>query len=172
MRKRSKYRPKGVIANPVQYVISGLKPPDKGVTLRVVTDMHIAYENFRTGKATQRDWDALADVVNHTLVLAKQFGVGTEYYPLAKHCRETMIAIGERYKAGKGFGLTGPQLSALQELLELHEEQIKVVDADTMAKAVSRALELRRTGVRYSPKGPNHGNPPNDANEQGDPPLV
>lgn len=152
MRKRSRYRPKGVILNPVQYVLEGLKPPDKGVTLRVVMDMHLAYENFRTGKAERKDWDTLAEVVNHTLVLAKQFNIGQEYYSLAKQCMGTMIEIGERYKSGKGFGITGPQLSMLRELLELHEEQIKNVNADIMAKAVARAQELRRTGVKYSPK--------------------
>lgn len=72
MRKRSKYRPKGVIFDTMNHVLSGMKivgAIGAGTTLKIKN--HDALDNVRRGIATRADIDTLIAAFNITEALAK-----------------------------------------------------------------------------------------------------
>ena len=64
MKKRSKYRPKPVLRNPLEFVLSGLKPVRDlpGVYLDVQIKNREALDQVRRGLATKADIDMLIEI--------------------------------------------------------------------------------------------------------------
>jgi hypothetical protein len=61
MRKRSKYRPKGVILNPIAYVMESMTPVAKHESYLIDLKIrnHAAMTMLTQGKATKQDMDDL-----------------------------------------------------------------------------------------------------------------
>ena len=72
MRKRSKYRPKPILQNPMDYVLSGFKPVRDlpGIYLDAQIKNRTALEQVRKGLATKEDIDMLIGAFNITEALA------------------------------------------------------------------------------------------------------
>lgn len=152
MRKRSKYRPRPVILDTMGYVKQGMLPADKGTTLKVATQMHLALELLHKGQGTRLDWDSLAESINVSLILAKDHDVGREYHHDILAAREALLAVGQRAVAnGMRFELQPGELGALRKVIDIHEAQIAASNRDTMAKAAARVMELIRSAPTLSP---------------------
>lgn len=136
MRKRSKYRPKGVLANPVAYVMEGMVPLTKhdSFVLDLKIKNHGAMTNMTQGKATREDIDALIAMGNFTEALYRM-GIGVEYNDVIQEGLDALHTVGKRGAKDGKFILKANEMNALNILMELHDAQIEVITVKDMEKA-------------------------------------
>lgn len=140
MRKRSKYRPRGVQPAPLDWVLQGFKrTPDVDVNVTVRTVNHLAMDSLAHGSATRSDVNAIAAFVNIACALAEK-GKGREYWAELAAGSDAIYDIARKGAATGRFLATGPQLSALNLALEIHDAQM---DASLVLE-VEAALTLIR----------------------------
>jgi hypothetical protein len=154
MRKRSKYRPKGIIANPVAYVLESLAPVAKheSYLLDLKIKNSAAMRSLLRGEATRTDMDTLIAMSNITEALY-QLGFGTEYGEVCIGGREAIIAIAHRAVQHGRFVPTGPEINKLNLLMELHDAQMDVITIKDMERALAYAKNqfASKKGVTYLP---------------------
>lgn len=145
MRKRSRYRPKPVMLDPVGYVVAGLQPiaaADKELTTLGIKN-HGAIEAVRTGTATREDVSNLVNMLNVATALA-HMGQGADWLPDLTAASEAIKAAAKRSK----FLLTGPELSAINTAISIHDAQME--DPRTTVQMLERAVaglkQLERRG--------------------------
>ena len=138
-RKKSKYKPKGVIMNPIAYVMSGLVPmanlKDQLIALQLKN--HLALEALRTGQAVKEDLDTLINAFNITEALAKQ-KIGHEYQKEIRDAQDALFTCARRgVERGYSFVMTGPEIKAINFVMELHDEQLHVATVKDIEIAVN-----------------------------------
>lgn len=145
MRKKSKYRPKGVILDAMSWVKQGLEPVseqgDALITMRLRN--HSALEALTTGRAQREEIDLLIAMVNMTEALYRM-GVGREYKDEVRAGLEALRSVGRRYMELGRFVLKGAEMEALNVVLELHDAQLEVINI----KQMERALEIVKEEIR------------------------
>jgi hypothetical protein len=137
MRKRSKYRPKKVLVNPLGYVIEGLAPIAQhgDHLLKLKLQHHMAMANLTQGKATRYDMDVLINMGNMSEALYRM-GFGTEYASVIASGMPSLLAVCRRGAETNRFILRSEEMRALNELIELHDAQMEVVTVNDVDKAV------------------------------------
>jgi hypothetical protein len=149
MRKRSKYRPKKVLANPLGYVLEGLVPVAKHTDhlLKLKVRHHFSMANLTQGKATRDDMDVLINMGNMSEALYRM-GFGTEYASVIANGMPALLAVCRRGAETNRFILRSEEMRALNELIELHDAQMEVVTVNDIDKAVlliERERQAKRT---------------------------
>lgn len=142
MRKRSRYRPKPIILDTMAHVRLSIAP---------VTDMpklidcriknHDALANLAQGRATRADIDILMAALNVAEALIMQ-DVGKEYI---QQLRDGQAAIVELVERG-AFLATGPQLTAINWAMELHDAQLEVITVHQLERAIAKVQAIVRGG--------------------------
>lgn len=145
MRKKSKYRPKAILANPLGYVLEGMKPVAKHDSFMVDLKIknHGAMTAVMQGKGTRQDIDLLIGMVNITEALYR-LGVGTDYKEIIQTGLQELRAVAERGVAGNKFVMRASEIKALNEVLELHDAQMEVITVKDMEKAIKIVHEEYR----------------------------
>ncbi len=126
MKKRSKYRPKPVLQNPLEFVLSGLKPVRDlpGVYLDVQIKNREALDQVRRGLATKADIDMLIGAFNITEALAIM-GLGSDWREEITQGQDALLDLSRRGVAnGMRFIMTAKQWELLKVVMDLHEEQL------------------------------------------------
>ncbi len=144
MRKRSKYRPKGVILDTVNHVISGMKRVGDigpGTTLKIRN--HDALDTLRRGAATKRDIDALIDAFNITEALA-MMRIGDEYKDEIRAAQDALLELGRRGAETGKFILRGPELTLFNTAMEVHDAQLDACTVAELEKAMDIVNEILR----------------------------
>lgn len=103
---------------------------------------HGALHSIVTGTGSHDDTNTLAMASNIALLLC-EIGVGTEYLPIAKAGQEAVVLLMMRHRTQGRCVATGPELKALQELLELHDAQLESPDC-TQARMTAVLDECRK----------------------------
>lgn len=138
MRKRSKYRPKPVLQNPLGYVLESLKPvashDDYLVDLKIKNSASMVA--LMQGHATKFDIDILIAMSNVTEAL-HQMGFGKEYQDVCVGGRAAILSIVHRAGKHHRFTPTGPEIQLLNLLMELHDAQMDVITIRDMEKALA-----------------------------------
>lgn len=141
MRKRSKYRPKGVIYDTMNYVMSGMKVVgaiSAGTTLKIKN--HAALEQVRQGLGTREDIDVLICAFNITEALA-MMRIGDDWKDEIRAAQDALLAVGRRGVETGKFILRGPELTSFNLAMEIHDAQL---DACTVAE-LEKAIEVVET---------------------------
>ncbi len=145
MRKRSKYRPKPVLLNPVGYVIEGLEPvrshTSHATRLKIMN--HLALSNLTQGKAVRHDIDVLINMVNIVEALYR-LGFGEEYAQEVKDGLDALHAVAVRGKDSNKFILKAGEMNALNVICELHDAQLEVITVKDLDKAIALVENERR----------------------------
>lgn len=141
MRKRSKYRPKGIIENPLSYVLESVKTvaSHSSYLLDLRIKNSAAMASLMQGKADKADIDVLVAMSNIVEALYL-LGFGKEYGEVAIGGREAILRIVHRAVEIKRFTPTAADIAALNDLMELHDAQMDVITIGDM----ERALQLAR----------------------------
>ena len=143
MRKRSNYRPRPVLVNPVAYVIESNRPaaenPDAIMVLKIRN--HAALTALVRGRATRPDIDVLTSVSNMTEAL-HYFGFGEDYREVCIGGREAILGVVHRAATIGRFTPTGPEIQKLNLLMELHDAQLEVVTVRDVERAMQRVHKL------------------------------
>jgi hypothetical protein len=156
MKKRSKYRPKGVRLDNLTYVVQGLTPMAKHgdhlVTLKIKN--HQALAALTQGRATLEDVNILIASLNIAEALYR-LGFGREYHDIVKQGLLALRAVGGRGIATRHFVLTGPEMTALNLVMELHDAQLDLCTVADVEKAIDivRREELagKMTPIKATP---------------------
>jgi hypothetical protein len=145
MRKKSKYKPKPVLQNPLGYVLENVAPLTTHSNYLVDLQLKNSSSmlNLMQGRATKKDMDMIIAMSNITESLCV-LGFGKEYADVAIDGREAIIAIVVRAVDKLRFTPTGPEIQALNSLLELHDEQMQVITVGDMDRAISLSKKLIR----------------------------
>lgn len=138
MKKRSKYRPKGVRLDAVNWALSSIMPFSRvpeGIDLRIKN--HDALNNTRLGLADKGDIDILIGMVNMTDALAR-LKLGNDWADEIRAGQDALLSLARRGKESGKFVGTGPELTALNLIMEIHDAQL---DACTV-KDIERAMDI------------------------------
>lgn len=151
MRKRSKYRPKGVILDPVGYVLEGMEPVAShgSYLLDLRIKNHAAMTALTRGKATRADMDKLISMVNVSEALHRK-GFGTDYTEILRVGMDALYDVNRRGAPTNKFILKAAEMHALNSLMELHDAQMDVVTVKDIEQAlvlVQRELQAKK--VRF-----------------------
>jgi uncharacterized membrane-anchored protein len=141
MRKRSKYRPKGVRLDTMAYIKESMTPiahhGDYLMTLKIKN--HAALAALTQGRATRADIDTLIATVNVCEALYRM-GIGREYADVVRDGLDALRAVASRGAANNRFILRASEMEALNTVMELHDAQLDMC----VVKDIERATEIVR----------------------------
>lgn len=148
MRKRSRYRPKPQLPNPLAYVLESLKPVTQHDTylLDLKLKNHAALVALTQGRATRQDIDFLISMANMCEALYRM-GFGTDYEGVVKAGMDALWEVGKRGADTDRFILKAAEMSALNTLMELHDAQMEVVvvkDIENAIKVVHNEFRAKK----------------------------
>lgn len=157
MRKRSKYRPKRILQNPLEFVLSGMKPlsqlKDQFLTIQIKS--REALEQVRIGQATKDDIDRLIAMANMSESLAIH-GKGEDWLPEINESQNHLHALAERgAQRGMKFVMKAAEWEALKLITDLHEVQLEnstVYDIEQAYDYVEKTIRAGKVRKIQTPK--------------------
>ena len=148
MRKRSAYRPKPVLVNPLLYVLESFRPvrDHDSYLIDMKIKNHGAMTNLTKGLAVRQDIDTLISMGNVTEALYR-LGFGREYGDVVKQGLDALHDVGKRGVQTGRFILKAQEMSHLNLSMELHDAQMDLITIKDMEKAidiVNKEFTLRK----------------------------
>ena len=142
MRKKSKYKPRPVLLNPMGYVIESMTPVSQheSFLIDVKIKTHMALMNMTQGKAVREDVDTLIEAVNVVEALHRM-GFGTEYGDEMRNGLDALHSVGVRGAQSGRFILRSQEMKALNAIIDLHDAQLEVITLKDMERAYKLVLE-------------------------------
>ena len=139
MRKQSKYRPKGVRVDAVNWVLSGLKPVVAHTeVLNLRTKNHSAMASMLAGTGTRDDVDILIAAMNMTEALSLTRGeLGIDWKQEINAAQNALFTMAQRGLIKNRFLFTGPEMQALKLAMEIHDAQIEQSTIQDFEKALA-----------------------------------
>ncbi len=156
MRKRSKYRPKKVLVNPVGYVLEGMTPLVKheDTLVKLQLKHHFAVTALTQGKATREDMDRIIGMGNMTEALFR-LGFGKDYADEIKQGMSALLGVCRRGAETNRFILRAEEMRAINTLVELHDAQLEIVTVQDIERGVALVEQekkhKRMTSIRNKP---------------------
>jgi hypothetical protein len=152
MRKRSKYRPKGVRIDTMAYVMSGLKKfDDVEVAIDVRLKNHLAMEALRTGKATKDEVDVLIGTFNMVEGLCRlNQKFGQDWSKEIREGQDALLTMSRRGVESGRFVCTVPELAAMNLVMQIHDAQLDsatVKDVELAVDIVNDDLRNKRARI-------------------------
>lgn len=134
---RKKYRPKENYANPLEAFAPIRKFDSYLVDLKIKN--HAALAALVQGKATKADMTTLVACSNMTESLW-QMGYGKEEYPdVTVEGRFAILSVIYRYVEKAKFIATGPEITKINTMMELHDAQMDVITVREVTLAIEHA---------------------------------
>ena len=140
MKKRSKYKPKGVRLDSVSWVLAGFKPFNSvGVSTDLRIKNHEAMDTLRRGEATKVDIDMLIGVFNITEAYMRlRPELGADWAEEIQAGQDALHAVGRRGVETGRFILKANELTAMNLVMEIHDAQLD----NTTVKDMEKALDI------------------------------
>lgn len=151
MKKKSKYRPKGVRLDAVNWVLAGLKPMNSiAVTTDIRIKNHAAMDTLRRGDATKDDIDVLIGMFNMTEAYMRlRPELGSDWAEEIKQGQDALLAVGRRGVESGRFVLKASELKAMNLVMELHDAQLDQTNVRDLEQAMDLInLEFQRKMMR------------------------
>ena len=152
MRKKSKYKPKGVRLDTMTWLVEGMtKVTDKK---SAYLTMHLknlsALDSLTKGTANKQEMDIIIGVINVAEALC-ELGVGVEYRQLVLDASSALYAVCKRsFEINDRFVCRGEELSAIKTGYEVHDAQMEVCTLAMLDKAmevIEKVLRAKRATV-------------------------
>ena len=146
MRKKSKYKPKGVRLDTMTWLREGMmRATDKKSEYLT---MHLknmsALDSLAKGTANKKEMDICIGVINVAEALC-ELGVGSEYHQLVLDASSALYDVCKRsFEINDRFVCKGEELSAIKTGYEVHDAQMEV----TTLAMLDRALDLIDKTIR------------------------
>ena len=137
MRKRSSYRPKPQLPNPVAWIINGFKPVSQAGIVNVQIKNHSAIDSLRKGVASREDIDTIIEALNIAEAL-QRLGIGDEYRTELREAQDALYAVSKRgIDREYRFVLKAQELVAINLGMEIHDAQIEITAIHHMEEALN-----------------------------------
>ena len=136
MRKKSKYKPKGVVLNTMAYVMESMTPVEKhgAFLIDLKIKNHAAMAALTQGRAVREDLDTLITMVNFVEALYR-LGFGEDYKDVVNEGLEAIREVARRGAQSGKFILKSGEMNAINTVMELHDAQMDVITVKDMEKA-------------------------------------
>ena len=147
MRKRSKYKPKGVRLDNLAYVVSGMhvvnNVPDAGIMLKIKN--HAALAAVVQGKATRDDMDVLIAALNMTEAFCIM-GIGKDWRPEVRQALDHLHDMALRGLTTGRFILTGVEMKSINLAMEVHDAQLESATVRQLEQAIDIVTKTIKAG--------------------------
>jgi hypothetical protein len=143
MRKKSKYKPKGVRLDNMAWVQSGLRRvEDVSASATIKIRNHDAMNTLRLGNATKAEIDIIIAALNIAEALARQ-GVGSDWLPELRAAQDALLTLARRGLTSR-FIVRADELTALNLAMEIHDAQLEAVTVKQLETAMDFVAETVR----------------------------
>lgn len=147
MKKKSKYKPKGVRLNAVNWVLAGMKKvgslPTAGVALKLKN--HEALDSILKGSGTREHVDVLIAAVNMAEALIRiRNDLGRDWATEIRAAQDAIFTMSRRGLEKNRFAFTGPEMTAVRLVMDIHDAQLD----DCTVKEMEKALDIVAEEVR------------------------
>ena len=138
MRKKSKYKPKGVRLDAMKWVIVGMTKVSAKESAYVT--MHLknmsALDSLAKGTANKKEIDIVIGVINVAEALC-ELGVGSEYHQIVLNASSALYDVCKRsFEINDRFICRGEELSAIKLGYEVHDAQMEATTIGMLDKAL------------------------------------
>lgn len=150
MRKKSKYRPKGVRLDVMTWVQAGLKPfTDIAIGVDIRIKNHAAMDALRRGDATKADIDILIGAFNMTEAYTiVNPAYGADWADEIRAGQDALLEVARRgVKNHNRFILKAKELVAMNLVMEIHDAQLDkttVREMELAMEAIDKIYKLRK----------------------------
>jgi hypothetical protein len=148
MRKKSKYKPKGVRLDAVNWVLAGMKPVssvgDAIVVLKAKN--HSALTEVVQGRGNRDQIDVLIAALNMCEAYAVH-GKGKDWLPEINEAQDALYHMAQRGVNTEKFLFRGPEMQAVNLAMEVHDRQLEestVSMLEKMTDFVTKQIILKR----------------------------
>jgi len=150
MKKKSKYKPRGVRYDNMSWLIAGMKKvgtlPTAGVALKLKN--REALDSILTGQGTKDHVDVLISAVNMSEALIRiRDDLGRDWAEEIRAAQDAVYAMGVRGYEKGSFLFTGPEMTAVKLIMDLHDSQLDDCTVREMEQAmfiVEEELRMRK----------------------------
>jgi hypothetical protein len=150
MKKKSKYKPKGVRYDNMSWVIAGMKKvgtlPTAGVALKLKN--HEALDSLLRGQGTRDHVDVIIAAVNMSEALIRvRDDLGRDWADEIRAAQDAVYTMGRRGFEKGSFVFTGPEMTAVKLVMDLHDTQLDHCSVKEMEQAlfiVEEEIRLRK----------------------------
>jgi hypothetical protein len=146
VKKKSKYKPKGVRLDAMTWVLSGMRKvgqvPTAGVMLKIKN--HDAMNEITQGRGKRDNIDIVIAAMNVAEALA-MMGVGKDWRDEIRQAQDAILTMAKRGLAKEDrFLLTGQEMQALNLGIDIHDAQLD----EATVKQLEEALQLVEREIR------------------------
>jgi hypothetical protein len=147
MKKKSKYKPRGVRLDNMSWVMAGMKKvgtlPTAGVALKLKN--HEALDSILTGQGTKEHVDVIINAVNMAEAMVRiRDDLGADWATEIRAAQDAIYTMGKRGVEKGRFAFTGPEMTAVKLVMDVHDAQLD----DCTVKEMERALEIVAEEIR------------------------
>ena len=144
-KKKSKYRPRPLIYDTMNFVKVGITPVadigEQATTLQMVN--RDALEEILKGRGTKWHVDTLIEVFNLCEAMA-MMRMGHDWMEEIHEAQDAILSMARRGVKGGSFVFTGPEMAIVKTIMELHEEQLKQCTVNQLDDAMRLVKECKR----------------------------
>lgn len=156
MRKRSKYKPRPVITDAMAWVKSGFAPMStlpQAVDLKIKN--HAAMQAIVSGDATRDDVDVVIAALNMTEALSRvRNELGADWKDEIRQSQDALLQMARRGVQTGRFVFKGPELTAVNLAMEIHDAQLENCRLGELEKAlqlVAKEIQAKRARLICEP---------------------
>ena len=150
MKKKSKYKPRGVRYDNLSWILAGMKKvgslPTAGVALKLKN--REALDSILTGRGTKEHVDVLISAVNMSEAMIRiRDELGMDWKDEIKAAQDAIYTMGKRGIERERFAFTGPEMTAVKLVMDLHDAQLDECSVKEMEQAlfiVNEEIRLKK----------------------------
>jgi hypothetical protein len=148
MRKKSKYKPRPVLRDCMAFIKTGFEPVrNQSETLTLRMKNHASLEEITKGRANKGHVDIMIVALNMTEALAMvREDLGADWRSEIRAAQDALFAMAQRGVATGRWLFTGPELTAVNLAMELHDAQLDACTVDELQKAIELSKRIIRAG--------------------------
>jgi len=135
------------LVDPIKHAISGAAITPQAERDKLLLRELAALDDFTKGGAKMEQWNDLASVVNLCETIAREH-IGAEALPFCQAAQDELIKTADRYKQTGRFGLSGPGITALREVIEYHDAQRASITRSEYERLIRLCTAHVRNGYR------------------------
>jgi len=153
MKKKSKYKPRGVRMDNMSWILAGMKKvgtlPTAGVALKLKN--HEALDSILMGQGTRDHVDVLIAAMNMAEALVRvRDELGVDWKTEIRAAQDALFTMGRRSIDKGKFGFTGSEMTAIKLMMDVHDVQLD----NCTVKEMEQALFIVQEEIRMKKARP------------------